>query len=1366
MVLPDEYDQGMTERKATYKKYAQAIPGAFAIQKSDKAPCRLACPAGLNVQGYVQMVKQGKYKEALEIIMEDLPLPGVLGRICPHGCEDACRRCEVDEPVAIRDLKRLAADQFDPREIKIDCLPPRKEKVAVIGSGPAGLSAAFHLARQGIASTIFEALPETGGMLRVGIPNHRLPPEVLDREIELITNLGVEIKTNTPLGDDLTVDDLFDQGFGAVYLALGAHKGIELGIPGEKADGVRQGVDFLREVNLTGTAPVGKKVAIVGGGNVAIDVARASVRLGAQEVTIVYRRTRAEMPAWEEEIQAAEAEGTQLTYLAAPQKVLTHEGRVVGLRCIRMKLGDADSSGRRRPIPIPGSEYDIEIDQLIPAIGQRPDLSALEDVAGLAFTRWGTTEVDPVTYATAREGLFAGGDVQTGPWVAIGAIAAGREAAESIVRYLDGRDMAEGREAIDNENPRYRPIPEHMPWQSRAKMPELPLDDRKGNFNEVELGYAEEPGQAEAGRCLNCGYCCECYQCVQACGVQAVTLETHAQQPETEEIEVGSVIMAPGFEPFDPSGFDSYNYSRHPNVITSMEMERILSASGPTGGHLVRPSDHKEPKKIAWFQCVGSRDLNRCDNAYCSSVCCMYAIKEAVIAKEHAGDDLDCSIFFMDMRTHGKDFERFYDSAREKSGVRFIRSRVHTVNPVQETGDLELRYVTESGETVVETVDMVVLSIGLQTSPEVVDLADRLGIEMTPGHFAKTPVFSPVETNIAGVYTCGAFQGPKDIPQSVIDASAAAAAAGEILSGARNTLTKTATVVPEVDVSGEPPRIGVFVCRCGINIAGVVDVAAVRDYAADLPYVDYVADNLYSCSQDTQDIMTQIIKEKNLNRVVVAACTPKTHEPLFQETLINAGLNKYLFEMCNIRNQDSWVHKNNPALATEKAKDLVRMAVSKVALMQPLSEAELAITPTAMVVGGGVSGMAAALTLARQGYETHIIEKSDRLGGQALNLHTTTAGEPIQKKVRELIAAVEAEKNTRLHLNTALTSVDGFVGNFKSTLSENGTESTIEHGVAVMATGASELKPTEYGYGSDPRILTSLELDGKFIADDPALDKIDSAVFIQCVGSREPQRPYCSRVCCTHTVHSALQLKERNPDMNIYVLYRDIRTYGEKEYLYKEAREKGILFIRYDLEHKPSVTVEKEAVHVTVVDPILGQSIQIETDLLTLAAAIVPNSEKALADFFKVPMNDDGFFIERHAKLGPSEFSTDGVYLCGLAHYPKPIDESIAQGKAAAARAVTLLAKDKIFASGTVAQVDPAMCSQCGICVSVCPYSAPFFRSAEERFFPERAEINPVLCKGCGLCVASCRSGAIHLKGFDNDQILAQIFSLNEAIGI
>jgi len=1353
--LPNEYDRGLNHRKATFKKYAQAIPGAFSIQKADKAPCRLACPAGLNVQGYVQMVRQGRYKEALKIIMEDLPLPGVLGRICPHGCEDACRRCEVDDPVAIRNLKRLAADQFDPRAIDIACAPRRAERVAIIGSGPAGLSAAYHLARKGVLSTIFEALPEPGGMLRVGIPDHRLPREILDREIEVITQLGVEIKTNTPLGQDLTVDRLLNTGYSAVYLALGAHKGIELGIPGEKAQGVRQGVDFLREVNLKGKAAVGKKIAIIGGGNVAIDVSRSAIRLGAKEVTILYRRTRAEMPAWEEEIQAAEAEGARITYLSAPQEALTEEGAIVGLRCIRMELGEPDSSGRRRPVPIPGSEYDIEIDQLIPAIGQRPDLSALEDIADLSFTKWGTTEVNPITYETGRKGVFAGGDLQTGPWVAIGAIAAGREAAESIVRYLDGRDMAEGREPITIETPIYRPIPENQLRQSRAKMPGLHIQDRRGNFSEVELGYDKETGQHEADRCLNCGYCCECFQCVEACGAKAVTLETHAQRPEDIELDVGSIILAPGFQPFDPSRFVTYNYASHPNIITSMEFERILSASGPTLGHLVRMSDHKEPKKIAWLQCVGSRDINRCDNGFCSSACCMYAIKEAVIAKEHGRGDLDCAIFFMDMRTHGKDFERYYDNAREKHGVRFIRSRVHTIDPVEETDDVIMKYANEAGEAIEEEFDMVVLSVGLETSPETVSLARELGIDLTEGEFCRTPSFRPVATSREGIYVCGAFAGPKDIPQSVIEASSAAAEAGALLSDARNTLTRTREVPQERNIIGERPRIGVFVCQCGINIGSVVDVPAVRSYAESLPYVEYVTDNLYTCSQDTQDAMTRVITENHLNRIVVAACTPKTHEPLFQETLINAGLNKYLFEMTNIRNQDSWVHKGDPLMATEKAKDLVRMAVAKVAMVEPLQEAEVDVDQKALVVGGGISGMSAAKSLSSQGYEVCLVERSSALGGQALNLFKTWKDEDIQQNLSDLIASVTSDSNIHVRLGTELTSVDGFVGNFKTTLGAGGKEDLFEHGVAVIATGAAEYTPDEYLYGRDPRVVTHLELDRKFMNHDPSLKSIGTAVFIQCVGSREAERPYCSRVCCTHSMESALHLKEMNPDMNVYILYRDIRTYGEREYLYRKARAAGILFFRFSVDQKPQVTAGQDSLQVKVMDHILGRPVFINADLVSLATAIVPYRDEKLAQFFKVPMNEDGFFVEAHAKLGPSQFATDGVFLCGMAHYPKPIDESVAQAQAAASRAVTLLARKKIQVSGTIAQVNPLICSGCGVCIDVCPYSAPSF--VKEGRFAGKAEINPVLCKGCGLCVASCRSGALNLKGFGEDQIMAMI---------
>jgi heterodisulfide reductase subunit A len=852
----------------------------------------------------------------------------------------------------------------------------------------------------------------------------------------------------------------------------------------------------------------------------------------------------------------------------------------------------------------------------------------------------------------------------------------------------------------------------------------------------------------------------KCGACKKFCPTGAVDFD---QEETSETINVGSVVLAPGFTPFDPSKFDNYQYAKLPNVITSMEFERILSASGPTTGHVTRQSkDKQEPKKIAWFQCVGSRDMNRCDNSHCSSVCCMYAIKEAVIAKEHQGDDLDCAVFYMDMRTHGKEFERFYESAREKHGVRFIRSRVHSVTAVGDTDDLEIRYVTDDGELKVEVFDLIVLSVGMEMSSEIVDLANRLDIELTPNNFCKTQTFSPVETSREGVFVCGAFQGPKDIPQSVVDSSAAATAAGEILTPARNSRTQTPEVIPETNVDNERPRIGVFVCRCGVNIAGVVDVPNVAEYAATLPYVEYATDNLYSCSQDTQETITQIIKEKNLNRVVIAACTPKTHEPLFQETLTNAGLNKYLFEMANIRNQDSWVHKSNPDLATKKARDLVRMSVFKVALMAPLKEAELEVNQTAMVVGGGISGMAAARSLARQGYETHIIEKSSQLGGQAKKLYRTAKGEDIGEKLSHLVDEIGENEKIHVHLDTEINHVEGFVGNFETTLSSNGDEFDLDHGVAIMATGASPFEPDEYSYGKDDRIITALELDRKFIAKDPSLKDLNSAVFIQCVGSREPERMYCSRICCTHSVDNALTLKRLNPDMNVFILYRDLRTYGEKENLYKEAREAGVIFIRYTLEDKPSVNIADGKLLVNVKDHVIGRPVEIETDMLTLATAVIPNRDDKLANFFKVPVNDDGFFIERHAKLGPSEFATDGVFLCGLAHYPKPIDESIAQGQAAASRAVTLLARETIFTSGTIAETEPAMCSQCGVCVSVCPYSAPSF--VEEGPWTGKAQINPVLCKGCGLCVASCRSGAVHLKGFDNDQIFSQIFSLREAV--
>jgi len=1350
--LPNEYDEGLATKKAAYKKYAQAIPGAFAIQKADKAPCRSACPAGLNVQGYVQMVKEGKYKEALEIIMEELPLPGVLGRICPHGCEDACRRLEVDDAVAIRDLKRLAADQFDCRQIEIECAAPRKEKVAIIGSGPAGLSAAYHLAQRGVLSTIYEALPKAGGMLRVGIPAHRLPREVLDQEIEVITNLGVEIKTNTPLGPDLTVDDLFDQGYKAVYLALGAHKGIELGIPGESSKGVRQGVDFLREVNLTGTATVGQKVAIIGGGNVAIDVARSAVRLGAEEVSIIYRRTRAEMPAWEEEIHAAEEEGTQITYLAAPQEVLVRDGQVEGLRCIRMELGEPDSSGRRRPIPVPGSEYEIEIDQLIPAIGQRPDLASIEDVTGLEFTRWGTAETDAVTYAMGREGVFAGGDLQTGPWVAIGAIAQGREAAESMMRYLDGRDLAEGREPAEVTDPVFRPVPEDEPKEARARMPELAIEKRQGNFAEVELGYEESEGQAEAARCLNCGYCSECMQCVDACLAEAVI---HDQQSADLELAVGSVILATGSEPYDPTVFEEfYHYKRNPNVVTSLEFERILSASGPTMGHLVRPSDESEPQKIAWLQCVGSRDTNRCGNGYCSSVCCMYAIKDSMIAKEHSKEELDCAIFNMDIRTFGKDYEKYYLRAKEKAGVRFVNSRIHTINEMPETGDLQLQYVDETGARQEETFNMVVLSVGLQVPETSKKLAERLGIELDKYNFAVTQPQAPVETSRPGVFVSGVFQGPKDIPSSVSEASAAACLAGGLLNEVRNTQTKSVEIPDEIDVTEQEPRIGVFVCHCGVNIAGIIDVNVLEEYAKTLPHVVYTGQNLFSCSQDSLEKMKEILKEHRLNRIVVAACTPKTHEGIFMDTLVGCGINKYLVEIANIRNQDSWVHSDEPAKASEKAKNLVRMAVARSATLRPLHEKTIPVVQRALVIGGGVAGMNAALGLADQDFEVVLVEKEDKLGGMANRLISTIEGMDVGKYLAERIEKVNSHPKIQVLTRSLIVGFSGFKGNFTTEVlvGPGMYERKIDHGVVILATGATEYSPKEFLYDQDQRVMTQVEL-GDHLKKQGA-DDLKQVVMIQCVGSRNEENPNCSRICCQAAVKNAIHIKDLNPDAQVFILYRDIRTYGFLEEYYTEARQKGVIFSRFEPDDPPVVEATKDGVVVTFKDHILGRPIQVSADLLALSAGMVAEDTEELASIVKLARTAEGHFMEAHVKLRPVDMATEGIFVCGTAHSPKLLSESISQALAAAGRATTFLSQPRLTLSAVTAKVEADLCAACLVCVRACPYSVPRINAEGV------SQIDEALCHGCGICTAECPAKAIELSWYEDVQIMCKIDAL------
>jgi len=842
-----------------------------------------------------------------------------------------------------------------------------------------------------------------------------------------------------------------------------------------------------------------------------------------------------------------------------------------------------------------------------------------------------------------------------------------------------------------------------------------------------------------------------CKICTEFCEVNAID---HTQQDEIVELEIGSVIIAPGTQAYDPALHDTFGYKKHPNIVTSLEFERILSASGPYAGHLVRPSDHKEPSKIAWLQCIGSRDEHIGAHGFCSGVCCTYAIKEAMLAKDHSSDDLDAAVFYIDIRTYGKDFERYYNRAKDEMGVRFVKSKVTNVVPDDETGMLLIRYVDETGKVVEEEFDIVVLSVGLMVSQEGVELANKLGVDLNHYNFAATNSFEPVVSSASGIYVCGAFQSPKDIPASVVDASAAAGVVGSKLAEARWSLTKTRDIPEEIDVRGEPPRIGVFVCRCGTNIAGVVDVPGVVEFAKTLPGVAYVEENMFSCSQDTQENMTEVIKEHQLNRVVVAACTPKTHEMLFQETLINAGVNKYLFEMANIRNQCSWVHSNDPEEATDKSKDMVRMAVSKAALLQPLAESTMPVTQGALVVGGGVAGMAAAKNMAQQGYRTFLIEKTDALGGQARFLDETWQGEDIQQHLAGLIDDVQSDQNIEIFLDSQISQVEGFVGNFKTTVQNNGQSDVIEHGVTLIASGASELKPDQYLYGQDARVVSGLELQKRFIESDPALEQLKTAVFIQCVGSRIPERPYCSKVCCTQSIKSALKLKEKNPRMDVYILYRDMRPYGLREDLYRQARSAGIVFIRYDSAKDFSVTTEQEDLQVAFADRVLGRRMEIRPELLILASAIVPDTESPLAQFYKVPLNQDGFFAEAHVKLRPVDFATDGVFVCGLAHAPKSIDESITQAQAAVARAITVLAMGDIKLGGIISHIIPELCSGCLGCINVCPFNAITF--VQEKFV---AEVNPALCKGCGACSAACPSEAPALMGFDNNQLYVQIKS-------
>ena len=839
-----------------------------------------------------------------------------------------------------------------------------------------------------------------------------------------------------------------------------------------------------------------------------------------------------------------------------------------------------------------------------------------------------------------------------------------------------------------------------------------------------------------------------CQLCAKACEADAIDYE---QKPVTQEVEVGSIVLASGSSEFDAITKDEYGYKTFPNVVTSIEFERILSASGPSRGHVIRPSDQKEPARIAFLQCVGSRD-SQVGNDYCSSICCMQAAKDAIILGEHL-DDVETSVFFMDIRAFGKGFDRFIDKAETEQGCRFIRARVSSVETDPKTDDIVLQYTPNGSKVVTENFDMLVLSLGLVNNPKQRSELKRLGLALDEYGFVRVSTFEPVKAPCPGIFVCGTLSGPKDIPESVVEASAAAAEAASVVAGLPNAEFKV-EYPEERDIRGEPSRIGVFVCNCGINIGATVAVPEVAAFAETLPNVEHAQEFLFSCSQDAQKIISDVILEKNLNRVIVAACTPRTHEPLFQRTLQATGLNPYLFEFVNIREQCSWVHQKEPERATEKAKQLLEMALSKAVLLEPLSKMTLGVHKAALVIGGGVAGMAAALELAAQGFPVHLVEKEDELGGNLRHVHFSFDGARTDAELNAMIERIRDHELISVHTGTTVEEVSGYVGNFVTTLSD-GTE-PFEHGAVIVATGASAVEPTEYLHGQDERVVTQREFEERLASDDESVRTLRDVVMIQCVESRDDDRPYCSRICCSAAVKNALKLKEINPHAAVRILYRDVRTYGLKELKYRDARQQGVLFCRYNKDDKPTARVEEGRLLVEVDDEILGRRVAFEPNLLVLSSGVKANPDnKVLSQMLKVPLGPDGFFLEAHVKLRPVDFATDGVFVCGLAHYPKDLSEAIAQAKAAAGRAATVLSKETIEAEGKVSAIREERCSGCGACVEVCAYNA-----IELDEVKGIAVVNEALCKGCGACAATCRAAAIDLKGFRNEMILSALAAL------
>ncbi len=873
----------------------------------------------------------------------------------------------------------------------------------------------------------------------------------------------------------------------------------------------------------------------------------------------------------------------------------------------------------------------------------------------------------------------------------------------------------------------------------------LGLDKRKAI-------YALFPQAVPNTRAIDKRYCLYltknvCRKCEKACDAQAINF---ADEDRVYDLSVGSIILTPGLKTYNPAIRQEFGYGRLANVVTSLQFERLLSASGPCGGTVARPSDQAHPKRLAWIQCVGSRNSHNA-NPWCSSVCCMYAAKQAIIAKEH-DPEVQATVFYMELRAFGKDFDKYIDKAKNESGAIYRRAMVSEIIEDPATKNLIIHYIDEDGHRINEEFDLVVLSIGFEPHEQARAFAETFGIDTDAYGFVGTSKLRPVETSRPGIYVAGIYQGPKDIPETVIQASGAASRAMSLLGEQRGTEIEEVVLPPERDIGGEEPRVGVFVCHCGVNIAGTVDVKQVAEAAAGQPGVVHAETVIYACAPDGQEKVKETIKEKGLNRVIIASCTPRTHSPLFQDTIREVGLNKFLFELADIREQCSWVHKDDKEIATHKAIEITNMNIAKGRLLEPVSQNSVGVTHTALVIGGGIAGINASLSLAAQGYQVHLVEREAELGGLLRRVRRNLEGDDVQAYLAGAIAQVGEHPAITVHLGTTIDVTDGFVGNFKTTLS-SGT--VIEHGAVLVTTGGVEYQPVEYGYNDSDKVITQRQLEDQLAERDSAAG--ECYVMIQCVGSREEPANYCSRICCQDALKNSIAIKQRQPQATVAVLYRDMRAYGLKEDYYRQARDLGVLFFLYTPDHKPTVQTEGERCRVSFPDKVLGKEMTIDADYVVLSTGLRPRPDAPeMAKKYKLTCNIDDFFMEAHVKLRPVDFPSEGFFLAGLAHAPKNLEETIGQSLAAAGRAGALLSKEQLKVSGIISKHNRDICMSCLACFRACPFGSPFIDE------DGRVGHNEVKCTGCGICAGICPAKAFQVNFFRDDQIIAMIDSVTE----